>query len=361
MHFLYALGLIVLSSCSTITNTQLDQKNENYQFFSTCHSASLEEWLKEYQQELGTIDSALTLANRLPEHAAEWYRGTAYFMKARACAHIGRVAEARENILFALNHRFRNDGLIRIDSIMLNVIGLQWLDSIVAIWVPIHRTLQKQWQPQPIILKRALHIHRRKPVLIIALHGGNGSYEEFATHFSELPNEINAVIAFPAGLRRISYVANSWPEETSLSDSFLLNAIDSIKRTIDCDTSQVYLIGYSQGAATSIGLALRHPGHFRGVVLFSGFTFDSYSDSLLLEAAKHHISFYALCGEHSESGFRTTIKNLSRRCTTFGIRFHYEEHSGMLHEVPLDAENDVVTALHWIQSGGATSENVTYR
>lgn len=72
-----------------------------------------------------------------------------------------------------------------------------------------------------------------------------------------------------------AWYPHSFIEEESQNEPYLSNSIASVKRLIDkiakhIDKSQIYLMGFSQGASLSLEVAARFADKYGGVVGFSG-------------------------------------------------------------------------------------------
>lgn len=338
-------ALIIFSGCTTTHSLSDTKQSQCKHLFRLWHSVSNEEYDMNYEEICHTVDSVLILSDTLSGNMSEWYRGMGYFSKARAEARLHRNEDARRDVLNALDHRLRNDALIRTDTVLLAAIGRVWFDSVVVIWTKKQQELRKHWPLQiPLVSYPSQRSYSKRYPVIIALHGGNGSYEEFASHFSTIPDSLDVIMAFPPGNERVSKITNSWSSNTIATDSLVLALRDSLKVLPDVDSTQMYLVGYSQGASVAIHLAMSHPNFFLGTIIFSGFALGSYADSVLENVHSHHTRFFAISGARSENNFQGSVKKLQIKCSDLGIPFQYEIHRGMLHEVPIDLENIMIAA-----------------
>jgi pimeloyl-ACP methyl ester carboxylesterase len=306
--------------------------------------------LRNYSTICSVIDTVLELSQSLPAHERKWYYAASYLSRARAEVRLDRFADARRDILLALDSGYRNDALIKFDEVLLNGVGKSWFDSVIAIWEVRQADKQKRWKAQEAVFLQPQNIAKdEKRPLIIALHGGNGSHEEFASHFLTVPDEIKGMMAFPPGPIKYSSICHSWPPDTQYADSLILAVIDSAKRTGNIDDSKVYLLGYSQGGSTAIGFAFRHPNIVKGAILFSSFTNEKFSEAIIQNAFDHGLKFYSICSATDVMPFLSSMRDLSAQCKRAGIPFYYEERGGILHGVPLDIEDQLATAWQWLQ------------
>ena len=122
---------------------------------------------------------------------------------------------------------------------------------------------------------------QENPPLLIMLHG-YGSDENDLFSFADQLNSKFLVISLKAPLSlpmggnawyEISYSENAekWtniPQAKSSKD-VVLDCIDEIKR--EYNTSETYLLGFSQGAILSYSLSLSEPSKFSGVLALSGY------------------------------------------------------------------------------------------
>ena len=60
----------------------------------------------------------------------------------------------------------------------------------------------------------------------------------------------------------------------------LLQFIDTLPKTYDADPEQIYLMGFSQGAATAFALAIREPERFQGIASLVGFMPQRVEDAI---------------------------------------------------------------------------------
>lgn len=335
---------VLLCGCSTINQGTQDRRQS---VFKAWDNLNRQEALRNYSTICTVADTVLELSSRLPRRECQWYHAIAYFTRARAEARLDQPLKARRDILLALDSGYRNDAVMEADTLLMVVVGRIWFDSVIKVWAEVQRDRRKRWTPQlPIVLTPHDEINN-KPIFI-ALHGGNGSYDEFSSHFTGLPDSMKAVFVFPSGPIKYSPVCHSWPKESILSDSIIFSAIEVGKRVPGVDTAHIVLLGYSQGAATAIGFSLRHPSLVSETILFSGFTSEEFSDSQLKTTEQANTKIYAVSGSGDAPMFLTSIRSLSSRCKTIGIPFYFEERPAMMHNVPVELNKEIAAAWHWL-------------
>ena len=280
----------------------------------------------------------------------EWYVGTASYGIARCAAHIGDTITVRSSLVRALGHHFWNFSLIRADSLMLNVCGAAWIDSVTKFWSGVLEDERPTWQAQqPIMFYPDGYDSTPRWPLVIALHGGNDCYESFAQQWRQMAKELRVVVAVAPGVIRESQITNSWGSQTELVEKSIVGLVSRLTSAHLADPSQVYLTGFSQGAEYSIELSLRRPDIFMGAISMSGFVSDTLSDSTLAVAKRHGVRVYAITGDNECQTFHSKIESAQQECARAGIPFNLSILPGMTHEVPLDFHRQFLTAWNWVR------------
>lgn len=130
-------------------------------------------------------------------------------------------------------------------------------------------------------LRRPLSPPSHRPPLLILLHG-KGSSEVDLFQLADLFDprfivmSLRAPFANASGLFRW-YERQDTPEgsvyneeEIQASRVYLVQAINDSVMALGADPQQVYLLGFSQGAAMAMSVALTAPRRIRGVVAIAG-------------------------------------------------------------------------------------------
>jgi predicted esterase len=344
----YACAVVICLLCWGCGSTEVTTIERSRQsVFTSWENLDRQELMRNYSTLCNVVDTILVESNALPRRERQWNHAIGYFIRARAEARLDRPLDARRHILLALDAGYRNDAIMESDSVLIRSIGKRWFDSVITVWGDIQREKRTHWTAQNAIVLTPKKQFEHKPI-IIALHGGNSSYEEFASHFLAVPDELHAVLAFPTGPIKYSAICHAWPKESIASDSVIFAAIDSAKQVPGTDTSRLVILGYSQGAATAIGFSLRHPRLVSSVISFSGFNSETVSDSMLSEARRDSLKFYAISGTTDAPQFLSTLHLLSAHAKKIGLQFYFEERVGMMHGVPLHADKEVLKAWNWL-------------
>ena len=339
-----AIAAIVLGFCPTA-------HGQNIQLAVNWHLTGVAErqgdWIGARNEYKHVLEQSLTLSLNI----REWFIGTAYYGIARCSARLRETEEARRNLALAYSHHFWNTSLIELDSSLVSACGKSWIDSLGNFWSQVARDESGTLPPQePIVYAPDSIRPGEKLPILIALHGGNGSYESFAQSWRNMPNAHRVIVVVPPGVYRTSDITNSWESDFNLIGNYLGAMLPRLYAIPHADSTNVYLTGFSQGAQASIELTLRHPDLYRGAIAFAGFTPCNWSDSLLDVAKSHHISIYAVSGDWEEPTFFAQLKNGQAICSAKGIPFIVGVETGMIHEVPLDLPLRFSEAWSWIRN-----------
>jgi predicted esterase len=316
------------------------------------HLCGIAESRSEWQLASDTYQKVIEESSVLPLNMREWFRGTAAYGIARCQSRLQNADLARVALGYAAEHHFWNFALIRTDSVMVRMVGSTVVDSLDRVWSHIAASERTQWLPQAPIsyTPRAYDRSPRWP-LIIAMHGGNGNYESFASRCRAMADTLGAVIIVPAGVLRESQITNSWGANFDQIAGYIIPLVRDLVQQGLVDSQQVYLTGFSQGAQATIELCLRYPHIFRGGIPMSGFSSTDFSDSLLIAAHNAGTRLYAISGEYEDANFRSQLGVVQARCHETGVPFILNVEPQMIHEVPLDLERRFVVAWNWVRTG----------
>ncbi|GEM_PF-2418615 len=352
----FCIGLSL--SFEAVANGQV---NDSYSFVRTdWHLAGLSESRSDWPSAIQYYQRVIDESEVLPLDIREWYRGTAYYGISRCESRLQHSAAARASLVSAFERHFWNFDLTLSDSIMTAVCGRTWVDSLCRYWNNVLADERPMWGAQPVIMyyPTGYDSTSRWP-LVIAMHGGNGSYESFAHTWRNMADAIKAVIAVPAGVERESQITNSWGADFGPIEKAIVGLAEKLSAQHRVNRSQIYLTGFSQGAQASLELALRRPDLFRGAIPMSGFLSQPLPDSVLLEAARRQVRIYAITGQLEDPEFARQIKVIHERCTQEGIPFTLDILPGMIHEVPLDLHDQFLRAWNWVRSDSEAAHQAT--
>jgi predicted esterase len=320
------------------------------------HLAAIAEYHSDWHGAIAYYEKVIDESAPLNIYVREWYRGTAGYGIARASARLNDPVRVRSAMTFAFEHHFWNFSLVRLDSAVMGVCGNAWIDSAARFWNAVAQEEQRTWHPQPpIIFYPNGYDSTKNWPLIVAMHGGNGNYENFSEPWRGLADQVRAIIVFPPGIIRESEVTNTWESRMDRIDSAIEGLVHYFTDRGLADPKEVYLTGFSQGAQASIELTLLHPNLFRGAIALSGFSSKLFSDSIFGAARRQDVHIYAMSGEFEDSQFLQQIQDIHSRCAAASIPFNLQILSGMTHEVPLDIRAQFLTAWHFVHPDSEAS------
>jgi phospholipase/carboxylesterase len=96
-------------------------------------------------------------------------------------------------------------------------------------------------------------------------------------------------------------VSSGWPPLATFAEAVgrVTRLVEALPELYGADPDQIYLMGFSQGVALSLALALDEPGRYRGVAGLVGFM-PTTSPSLLATAPLLHLPVLLLAGTQDE-------------------------------------------------------------
>ena len=189
--------------------------------------------------------------------------------------------------------------------------------------------------------------------LVIGLHGFGGNSERFITLYDNIsygPEFIYAALdaPYPAGPQSDFADGRSWwPTDGTadaaaygfrLSGNFVMRALETLRNTYSIDRNNVYLLGFSQGAALAAKQGFDDPITFAGFIMVAG----RYDQPAPVFKGDHKPSVLICHGELDGIEGARQMKTLF---TNAGCNVSMEEHDGG-HEI-----NDTVTSavVRWLQ------------
>ncbi len=312
-----------------------------------------------------------------------WYSGFAEYGIASTSARLADTTQARVAILASLQSDYWSTDVIRSDEVLQHVVGPGWLDSLTKCYETLRQLSASSWQAQPplLILPHCLakdslslslagtprrlisfdsltprlrdSLSKHRP-LILALHGGNASYREFALHWLSVADSLNVAVLIPPGTIRYSANDNSWDDSYYTSDEYLTSLLDRYAATCGY-TPDMYIAGFSQGANTGMKYGFVHSDRVRGVIAVAGLFDQPLPKEMVTNSANAGLRIYAVSGEFETEGFLRTMRLAEQSCKAGNLPFEFETVPGMSHEVPADLADRLQKAWPWLCHAGRSS------
>ncbi|HEY3875733.1 MAG TPA: hypothetical protein VGM92_09665, partial [Candidatus Kapabacteria bacterium] len=311
-----------------------------------------------------------------PKAVSRWYYGFAEYGIASTSARLGDTSLAKTAMLATLQSDYWSTDVIRGDETLRKVTGGAWLDSLMTCFETMRQLSASSWPRQPTLvivphcfrqnpdgtnstkrlialdslssrLKDSLRIHR--PV-ILALHGGNASYREFALHWRAVADSLNVVVLIPPGCLRYSANDNSWDDTYNVCDPYITSTLDRYAEVCGY-TPETYIAGFSQGANAGIKYGFVHPDRIKGVIAVAGLMDAPLTPEMVQNSAEAGLRICAMSGEYETEGFLGTIKATEHSCDAGKLPFHLDIVPGMAHEVPADLAPRLEHEWAWLENG----------
>ncbi len=311
-----------------------------------------------------TFQEIVTYCNGQNTAMSRWYSGFAEYGIASTSARLADTSQARVAILASLQSDYWSTDVIRSDEVLQHVVGQGWLDSLTTCYEILRQLSASSWPKQPPLLilphcivqdttlaaskpmgtlrrliswdsltPRLLDSLSQHRPLILALHGGNASYREFALHWRTVADSLNVAVLIPPGTIRYSANDNSWDDTYFASDEYLTGLLD--RYAARCGyTPQVYIAGFSQGATTGMKYGFVHSDKIRGVIAVAGLFDQTLPPDMVANSASAGLRIFAMSGEFETTGFLGTMKQVEQSCKAGNLPFEFKSIPGMSHEVP---------------------------
>lgn len=187
-------------------------------------------------------------------------------------------------------------------------------------------------------LVREPQIIKEDNPLIVLIHGYGSNEEDLFSFASELPNEYFIVsvqapyqvppygfawyaVSFDADMNKFSDDAQALQ-----SRDLLVQFIDEICVKYPIDKANVNLVGFSQGAILSYGVALTYPEKVNKVVALSGYLNPELISSKTDTAAYNHLKIFGSHGTVDQVIPVEWARKTSDYLKPYNISFEYKEY-----------------------------------
>ncbi len=184
-------------------------------------------------------------------------------------------------------------------------------------------------------VSRPRGVDRAAPApLLIALHGRGGDALTFQRALAPVARELGAILAVPQGMEELEGGGFGWgrlEEGEYLTERAIERAEKDAQARVD--RGRVVVLGFSQGGATAIAAALRHPDRVRGAVIV-GMGDDPRVYPVPDVPRAGLPGFAVLVG--SEDRFADEARYLAERLAKAGVRSALRVEPGLGHDLPRD-------------------------
>lgn len=212
---------------------------------------------------------------------------------------------------------------------------------------------------EELILKyliREPSVKTKKPALVILLHGVGSNEQNMFQQAQAYPNDmliISVRAPYVLGANSFAWFAVDFSsgrpiideEQAEKSRIVLRTFINQVVERYEADGSQVYLVGFSQGAIMCYSAALTYPEKIAGIAALSGRLLPEVKPLTKDHAALQHLRIFVAHG---------TLDNVLNVDYARSARHYLEEEKGLVvtykeYEIPHVVNNQVLTDLvKWI-------------
>ncbi len=181
--------------------------------------------------------------------------------------------------------------------------------------------------------------------LIVVLHGYGGEARNNAEIYRRVAAKLGAIVAAPSALRPGPAGRGfSWTFRDE-AEWWVLRAMDRVSAEHPVDPERVVLAGFSQGANVALGVGLRHPRRFAGLLPVAG----HYDPSRMPAATRGGPRIYLLTGSRDPrvDSFRAAERQLAGA----GLDVRLRIVPGVGHSYPQRVDHELGKALEFLLPG----------
>lgn len=173
--------------------------------------------------------------------------------------------------------------------------------------------------------------------LLIMLHGYGSDEEDLFSFASELPKELFIVsLRAPYKLQPYGYAwyainfdaqMNKWNDNEQAVESMdlIIEFIHELCENHSIDKNSITLLGFSQGAILSYGLALNHPGIIKNVIALSGYINKDILPDTSVGSDFSRLDFYCSHGSMDQVIPVEWARKTPELLNAFDIKHQYSE------------------------------------
>lgn len=177
--------------------------------------------------------------------------------------------------------------------------------------------------------------------LIVCLHGTGSNSVTFHDLFKPVTNDMGFVLLTPQGSKMTEENFGwTWGEN---ADQSILNSIDFIRKTVNINISQIYILGFSSGGSLAWNIGLKYPHNFAGIVPLC-----STIDPNNLSPTNYYQKFYLAHGE-IETSLHEPYSEIQQSFEQNNIKSSYIVYDGIGHNLPEPKQDEIRRILGFLK------------
>ncbi len=184
--------------------------------------------------------------------------------------------------------------------------------------------------------------HSRSWPLIVALHGGYGSGEDYLWAWLRPAKSSGHIVISPKSLDVTWSVL-----DPPLDAASITACIDEVCDQYTIDSQRIFLTGLSDGATYSYLTAFLNPDLFAGVAPIAG-ELSQIADPMLRQKAANKVPFYVIHGAHDHIFHIKTVQSTCGLLEHLGYDLKFDELPDWGHAYPYQINEQRV--LPWFES-----------
>ncbi len=178
--------------------------------------------------------------------------------------------------------------------------------------------------------------------VIVALHGGYGSGEDYLWAWLRLAKSNGYILISPKSLDV------TWSVLEPPVDAASINAcVGEVCGEYNVDRQRIFLTGLSDGGTYSYLVAFLYPDLFAGVAPIAG-ELSQIADPMLRRKAAHNVPFYVIHGAHDHIFHIKTVQSTCGLLEHLGYKLKFDELPDWGHAYPYKINEERV--LPWFES-----------
>ncbi|MDG1761383.1 MAG: alpha/beta hydrolase-fold protein [Flavobacteriaceae bacterium] len=173
-----------------------------------------------------------------------------------------------------------------------------------------------------------------QPPLILLLHGYGSNEDDLFSFADSLPENAMVIsIRAPYAIQPAGYawysiyfdeVRGKWSDDQQAIQARdrIASLIDEIVETYQVNAQNITLMGFSQGAILSYGIALTYPEKVKNVIAMSGYVNENIIEEK--ESSYDHLDFYCSHGTMDQVVLFEWAKQIPDYLKSKGVQFVFE-------------------------------------